>query len=277
MQTTLAKHPKSIVSWIEAYFQLHVPGRSKNTRLAKKADLGKFMKFYKSHLGHDKISAWVPALTIHFQQKLKKSVSHKTHRPYTAATINRILANLKHFARWAQQYQTFPAGDPLAGIRALPVEAKEREVLDHKTIKLIRRAYRWRQHHCHRQDQNPALEAVVFELLLGSDLRPGEILLLDVWQYDNQALYNVQRQKGRISKKIELHESICHVLDAFLASRQKRHQNDPLFVSRYQKRLSLKDIERICARLVKTALELYPEEISQLKLTPKIVRQTSLK
>ena len=180
---------------------------------------------------------------------------------------------LKHFARWVQQYQIFPAGDPLHGINLLPIESKEKKDLAHETIKFIRRAYRWRQHHCHRQDQNPALEAAVFELLLNSNLRPGELLMLDVWQYDNHALYQVRRHHGEMTKKIELPEEVYQMLDAFLASRQKRHQNDPLFISRYQKRLSLKDIERICTRLAKSVLELYPDEIKELKLIPKILYQ----
>ncbi len=89
-----AKNSKSIQSWIEAYFQLHVPGRSKHTRFAKEADLKKFLMFYQDHLGDDKLSHWVPALTLHFHQKLRKEVSQKTHRPYSAASINRLMAHL---------------------------------------------------------------------------------------------------------------------------------------------------------------------------------------
>jgi integrase/recombinase XerD len=103
----------SLVAWVGFYYHVHVNGSPLKTEQAKQRDLNKFLAFVTREVGHDHIDSWTPAVTKHFLQSLKNTVSGNTQQPYKATTINRILATVRHFAGWLHKQRPLLAATRL--------------------------------------------------------------------------------------------------------------------------------------------------------------------
>ena len=265
----------SLAAWSALYFQIHVLGSSPRTMEAKRRDLRRFLGFFSGAAGSDHIQAWTPAVSKAFQHHLEREPSPHTGRPYSPATVNRVLATVRHFGRWLNGQCPLLAGDPLAGVRDLAADNPDWRGLSDRRIMRLKSACEQRVHACRRQDQNPLLEAAVFYCLLYTGLREFELCSLDLGQYARRGFHDVRRKGRRVQKRIPLPKEARRWLDRYLDEKRGREPG-PLFITRYGGRLRPLEVQRICARLARQASAHLPED-QRFHFTPHMLRHTFLK
>lgn len=267
----------SLSAWLSYYYSVHVKGAPEKTEQAKQKDLSKFIQFFQNEVGHDHVDSWTPAVSKQFQKKLTKTISDKTGKPYKATSINRTMATVRHVGRWLYQQRPLLAGDPLAQVKDLQVDAPDWNGLSSRQLMRLKSACEQRIKGCTRKNQNPLMETALFYVLLGTGLRESEVVSLNIGQYQNKGLCDVLRHKSkRISKKIPLPQESREYLDQYLRTRKTAEQGEPLFISRYGARLQTLDVYRTCQRLLKQALAFLPEQ-ERFEFTPHKLRHTFLK
>ncbi|MGV8948675.1 MAG: tyrosine-type recombinase/integrase [Candidatus Paracaedibacter sp.] len=266
----------SLVAWAGFYYRVHVNGSPLKTEQAKQRDLNKFLAFVTREVGHDHIDSWTPAVTKHFLQSLKNTISENTQQPYKATTINRILATVRHFARWLHKQRPLQAGDPFVRISDIQTDAPDWNGLTSRQLMRLKSACEQRLILCTRKNQNPALEIAVFYLLLQTGLRESEVVSLNVHQYHHRGLHQVLRHKSkRVSTKVPLPSDAREFLEVYLKERHPE-PHEPLFLNRYGQRLTVQDVQRICNRILRQA-SVNLEEDDKFHFTPHKLRHTFLK
>lgn len=271
------KHRDSLTAWALLYFKIHVMGAPQKTQAAKQRDLEKFMAFFDSELGHEHLDGWTPAVTRRFQQSLIKSVSAYTTRGYAETTINRVMASLRHFARWLHQQRPLLAGDPFLGVKDRQLDEPAWLGLTEKQVLRLKAACEQRLKICGRKNQNPLLETAVFYVLLQTGLRESELVALNIEQYHHRGLHQVVRHKNkRVSFKVSLPKEAREFLERYLETREEPKPEEPLFLSRYGSRLAAQDVRRICQRLLQQA-SAYLGDSDKFRFTPHMLRHTFLK
>lgn len=108
------QHANSLLGWCSAYLALVVSGSSPATHEAKKRDLGLFLRFCGNIGVGDRVQLWVPSLSKSFQAEMLST--------YSAASVARTMATLKHFAKWLKERISLVAGDPMAGVQSIKLE-----------------------------------------------------------------------------------------------------------------------------------------------------------
>lgn len=267
----------SLPVWTQGYFQAHVVGAPVKTQQAKHSDLEKFLQFFKTEVGHYHIDGWTPVVTKQFQQSLLKTLSPITGKFYQEATVNRVLATVRHFGRWIHNQRPLLAGNPVQGMLDIQVDAPDWNGLTQQQVVYLKTACEQRIKTCQRADQNPLLESTIFYTLLQTGLRESELVSLNKGQYHHCGLHDVLRNKNkRVTKKILLPAETREFLDQYLKTRGETSDDAPLFVSRYGKRLATQDVRRICLRLLNQATAFLSAD-EKFKFTPHMLRHTFLK
>lgn len=193
-----------------------------------------------------------------------------------ATSINRVMATVRHFGRWLHKQRPLLAGDPLANVKDLTIDAPDWNGLTPRQLMRLKSACEQRIKSCTRKDQNPLLETAIFYTLLGSGLRESELVSLDVDQYHRKGLHEVVRHKSkRISKKVPLPQEAREFIEQYLTKREAQF-NESLFTNRYGKRLKELDVYCICQRVLKQALAFLPDG-KKFQFTPHKLRHTFLK
>ena len=95
----------SLAAWFTLYVELEAGANSENTLKAKKADLQAFLDYLLKVAGTDHPDQWTRSVTGGFLRHLEKEKRRPT-------TINRMLATVRHAARWIHGKRPFLAGDP---------------------------------------------------------------------------------------------------------------------------------------------------------------------
>jgi integrase/recombinase XerD len=257
-----AKSTQSLAGWCGAYLALVVNGSSISTLKAKERDLKLFLEFAQSIGANDRLQYWTPALSKSFQSTMLNT--------YSPATVSRIMATLRHFARWLKDRVHLAAGDPMQGVKSIKLDEPAWNGLSKKDLSQLKMAVDIRLAASKRKDQNPLLEAAVFYLLLYTGMRESELVNLNFGQYrDHNALIDVRRKGQRVSKKVPVPKDAAVYLDRYLLD-EVRNPDEPLFKTRGSNRLHRTDVNNICKRIS----ILTPDRI---KLTPHMLRHTFLK
>jgi site-specific recombinase XerD len=156
------------------YLATEVVGQSQATLDAKRRDLQRFLAFYHQLYGHDRPDEWCVSVT-------KAFLKHLLGQRFAQASLVRIYATLRHFARWLDRKfpGLFPLGCPTDGVKP-PVEptADRKGLTRLEAFRLLNAAQTLRVRPGPGTEQglrNPTLLAV----LLGSGLRISEVLELD--------------------------------------------------------------------------------------------------
>lgn len=266
----------SIYNWANKYFSLFVLNTPFHTQRAKKGDLDKFLCYFLATLNSSNPDSWTPSITRGFQNYLVKQKSSKTNEVYIAATINRILATIRHFGNWLTKERTLIAGNPFTGVKMIQVEEPSWNGLTTLELTRLKSACDTRMNACKKKNQNPLLEITVFYILLTTGLRESELAQLNYKQYYARGLHNVKRKGSKITKKIPLPSETREFLDQYLKTRENLKNDDPLIISRYKNRILTRDIARVCDRIANQAsAHLIADE--RIKLTPHMLRHTFLK
>ncbi|MFH1356739.1 MAG: tyrosine-type recombinase/integrase [bacterium] len=269
------KNTEFLTGWASLYFKIHVIGSPKKTEMAKKKDLSKFLDFYSREVGHDRVDSWTPAVTKQFQHELKNKISAFTNKPYKATTINRVMATVRHFGNWLHKQRPLLAGSPFHAVKDIQTDLPDWNGLTNRQIMRLKAACEQRLKSCQRADQNPVLEAAVFYILLHTGLRESELTSLNVSQYHHRGFHDVKRKGNRITKKVSVPSEAKEILDRYLEGRKLKN-NDPLFISRYKKRIAAQDVARICLRLSNQA-SAHLNKSEAFRLTPHMLRHNFLK
>lgn len=268
-------NPHSLRQWIHLYVQVHVVGAPAKTALAKRRDLDLFVRFIARAVGHDHVDGWTPAVSKQFQHELRSTVSARTQAPLEATTINRVMATVRHLARWLHKLRPLLAGDPMIGVKDIATDQPAWNGLTALQLMRLKSACEQRLSSCTRKNQNPLLESTVFHLLLHTGMRAHELSRLDLAQYHHRGLHGVKRKGARVSKKIPVPSEARDLLDRYV-NEHRGHAAGALLLSRYGRRLSTRDIARICDRLAQQAC-VHAQKPDRFSLTPHMLRHTFLK
>ena len=265
---------ESLTAWASIYFGVHVAGSSRKTELAKRRDLEKFLSFFQEGIGHDRVDAWTPSVSRHFQNFLTVS-GRNGGEPLKATSVNRTMATVRHFGRWLHKQRPLLAGDPLAGVKDLVVDPPDWSGLTDVQILRLKAACDQRLRLCARMNQSPGLEAAVFFVLLHTGLRAGELAALDLSQYHHRGFHDVLRKGKRVSKKVPLPGEARKWLDSYIEDERGREPG-ALLLGRYGDRITAQGVALICSRIARQASAHLSEE-ERVKLTPHMLRHSFLK
>jgi integrase/recombinase XerD len=271
------KNPNSLTGWISLYYHLSVKASSIKTQQSKSQDLNKFIRFYHDKTQSDNINYWILPITQQFQDYLKCQTSPITNQVYKATTINRIMATIKHFAKWLLTRHPLVDGDPATNVKFLTVDEPDWHGLKDEQIQAIEQVCQHRLKHCNHKFQNPELEAAIFYCLLHTGLRETELININKNQYYNAGFNNVGRKNKIITSFVPLPSTAIKYLDDYLKTRvnQPDEINNPLFLSKFNNRLSARNVRRICERLAKQANQYLLQE--NFHFSPHQLRHTFLK
>ncbi|MBN8828092.1 MAG: tyrosine-type recombinase/integrase [Sphingobacteriia bacterium] len=260
---------QSLSYWFELYFSTQVLGSPKETIGAKKKDIVKFLNYFQNNIKTNNIDYWTTSVTKAFQGFL-------LNVPYSATTINRIFATLRHAANWIQNQRPFLAGHPFTNIRDVAIDDPAWKGLTSIEITRLKVGCDHRLMICKRANQNAYLETAVFYILLHTGLREFELIGLNIDQYHSRGFHNVIRKGRKVTRKVHLPQEAREVLDKYLEKRSDIQPNEPLLVTKNGNRLNPRDVQRICNRIASQAsAQLSIEE--KIRLTPHMLRHTFLK
>jgi integrase/recombinase XerD len=204
----------------------------------------------------------------------KKGEWQRAGKPLSATSINRILATLRHFAKWLHGQHPFATGNPVASIRDIVTELPVWNGLTPREITCLKVACDQRLAICSRANQNPLLEMAVFYCLLFTGLRESKLAGLKAGQFYSRGFHEVERKGNKISRKVPIPQEAWERLDVYLKRRRGNLKlEDPLFISRYGNPLQPKDIYRIAERICNQA----NAQGNAIRLTPHMLRHTFLK
>lgn len=244
-------NPNSLAAWVAVYFRSHANRAAPKTLSAKRLDLERFLNFYFDTLGHDHVDAWVPELTRAFLHELREKPSPNTGKRLAPASIRRYLATVRHFARWAGERHQFPTA-PLQGVLSPRIRPPPPAQISRATLRRIWRACRDRVDDPHRRDQCPLLDAAVFQLLVSTDLRPRELVALDLDDYHSKGLHGAFRRGSQVRTKTWVPAEARRWLERYL-NEVRGPSRGPLFVTREGERFQSKGIRRLSQRIGATS------------------------
>ncbi|MCB1052506.1 MAG: tyrosine-type recombinase/integrase [Acidobacteria bacterium] len=215
--TSLSPPLRTLAEWASLYLQEFATG-SPATLKIKISDLQRFITWFETHSQDPQ--AWTPAKSQDFLNGL-------TLKPRTK---NRIRAHLMLFAKWLTQHLPFP-WDPLDGVSGTPVPTSDPKRLSPKDLKHIRKAMTtWFTKT--RSDRarfkpgktappakwaRPYRDQAIVELLLGTGLRVGALVDLDVCQFhfESQKLLSVV-EKGGVVRDVAMTSLAANAVKAYI-------------------------------------------------------------
>ena len=250
------------------YLVTEVAGQSSATLDAKRRDLQRFLTFYQDLYGHDRPDEWFVSVTKAFLKHLRKA-------KLAQATLARIYATVRHFARWLDRKfpALFPLGCPTDGVKP-PAEptADWKGLTQRDEVRLLGAAKALRLHPGTGTDQGLRNHALL-AALLWSGLRVSEVLQLDRDQYTGKGFTTVVVKGGFVRDVVPVQRDAHQVLDAWLE--QREDDALPLFITRTGRRLSRREAATIIRRIAAQANAHRPAE-ERIDVSPHILRHTFL-
>ena len=268
----------SIVYWVERYWTTKVLGSAAGTMRAKKDDLQLFFGFFQAVVGSEDPDYWTPSITKSFKGWLQKENPSKPKRShekaYAPTSINRILATLRHFARYVSENRPFEAGNPFDGVKDLAIKNPEWNGLEDLTLMRLRAALDQVSQLSTRASQMPLRNRAVFTMALNTGLRAFEIENLEFSQYLGKYLKNV-RGKGENYDDVYLSADARRELDQYI-EKERGRKPGPLFLTNRAGRMSRQQIDRFLRRIATHANAKLPKE-EQIHLHAHMLRHTGIK
>ena len=110
----------SMLHWVTEYWETRVLGSPAGTTRGKRDDLQLFLSFFTNVVASDYVDDWTPSLSKAFKAWLQNAdpkPPRKHEKAYAPSSINRMLATLRHFAKFIQESRKFEAGFPFEGVK----------------------------------------------------------------------------------------------------------------------------------------------------------------
>ena len=257
------------------YLKTEVGEQAKATFAAKRGDLQRFISFYQDLLGHEQPREWFVSVTKAFK-------SHLESAGLAQASIVRIFATVRHFARWLHRKipDLFPLGCPTDGVKAPAEPQTEWKGLSRRDeLRLLNAAQSLRSRKPRGTDQgfrNHALLAV----LLGSGLRISEVLSLRRSQYTGKGFIKVRVKGGHIRDTVPVQREARDVLNAYLEARKEAGEGEgldaPIFTTRTGRRMDRREATYALRRIADQA-NAHLSEKERIAVTPHVLRHTFLR
>lgn len=188
----LAIAPSLLARLAERYLREEVYGvQADATFRAKAHDLGSFVTWFTQHNAAAN-APWIKQDTVDYLKHLERDRR-------APATINRALATLKSFAKWAyEQPGDFLQlhGLPTRGVGAKAVAPPGCKKLSDAAVRRLVKAASLLTCIRTHANQRPWRDRAILAVLLHTGLRAHELAGLQMWQYTPKALVRVRR-KGR--------------------------------------------------------------------------------
>lgn len=274
---------ESLAAWFSLYLGIEV-GRpsaeepASHTFKAKRSDLERFLEYVTRTAGDDHPDGWTKSLSTGFLRDLKKQTSPRTGKPYAATTVDRVLATLRHAAKWIGQQRPFLAGNPMVGIK--DTAAKTRPAwkgLDEEKNEVTRMKSAAEQLKAinTRNNQRPYRNYALLLVGLNSALRPSELLALDLSQYDGTAFSNVTTKGNQTADRIPLGKEAREALDDYIEA-ERGEDEGPLFQSKSGKRLSIQKYDEALKSIAAQANSRLSSD-NHIHVSPHLLRHTALR
>jgi integrase/recombinase XerD len=190
-------------------------------------------------------------------------------------TINRVLATLRHCARWIHRQRPFLAGNPTERVADLNVDDPEWKGLRDIDITRLKAAAEQLVHLKRRRNQHPLRDHAIFQVLLRTGLRVSELLSLDLDQYLGKHFHNVKRKGRKVSRALFVAAEAREALDAYLDDERGRDPG-PLFQSRSGNRLARQNVDAALKAIAGQANARLPDD-QKIKLHAHVLRHTCLR
>ena len=275
---TINNEKDSLTYWLQRYWQTKVIGSPEGTMRAKHDDLLLFTNFFIAVIGSDAVDFWTPSVSKSFKAWLQKDSPKNPEREYEKAyaptSVNRMLATLRHFARFVNQHRAFEAGSPFDGVRDLAVKSPEWNGIKDISLMRLRAALDQVTQLSIRKDQMPLRNRAVFTLATNSGLRASEMVGLDLDQYQGKYLKNV-RGKGEQYDDVYLSVDVRDAFDVYI-EQERGHALGPLFLTNRGNRLLRRQVDRFLKQVAAQANSRLPED-EKIQLSAHQLRHTSVK
>jgi integrase len=188
------KLPDSLEAWMTQYLQLAVTGIRSDAVTSKIAlHLARFLQYFRTAYGHDRISTCLKRDIIAWQNQMQTE-------EFAHSTINNHLASLSSFCTWVSSHAPtlFPAGDPTKGVGELGLPPLEPRALNEDQVRSLKNLCdRLERFHLRKGRKptelvvkahaRPWRDRAIIYLLLSTGLRREEVIRLDLDQIEPQA------------------------------------------------------------------------------------------
>lgn len=258
----------SLVSWFNLYIGLEAGANAENTIQAKKRDLRSFLDFFIEATGDTEADFWTRSITADFLKRLQAEKRSPT-------TINRVLATLRHCAKWIHGRRPFLAGNPTERVQDVRVDDPEWKGLSDIEVTRLKAAAEQLIHIRKRRNQQPIRDRAVFLVLLRTGLRVSELLRLDLDQYQGKHFVNVTRKGRKVTRSVFVAQEAREALDDYLDNDRGRTPG-PLIMSRSGERLARQNVDAALKAISNQASARLPES-QRINLHAHILRHTCLR
>lgn len=237
--------------WVEQYFAYEVTTAASSQRVQRR-DLELFLSVIEMETGGDSRRAWSPRVSRLFLDALQKEVREDGRRRYSDRTINRILAHLKTFAKWAHKILPFPLGEPTEKIqtirvgnsleidRALTVQER-RKMLDTADL-LLRIGGESKDRARHGGGERPKRKGfrayrnrAVIYALIETGMRRAAVTRLDVDDIDARRKSVTVREKGGANHRYQISKEGLDAINDYIEHERKeddvKWQSPALFLA----------------------------------------------
>ncbi len=268
VQLVPSEQRDSLLAWCNLYLALEAGANSENTILAKTRDLNLFLNFFSETTKSDQADLWTRSITADFVKRLQGEKRNPT-------TINRVLATLRHCARWIHGRRPFLAGNPTERILDIRVDAPEWRGLRDIDITRLKAAAEQLVHVRRRRSQQPARDLAIFLVLLRTGLRVSELLRLDLDQYRGKHFHNVRRKGRQVSRAVFVAGQARQALDRYIDEVRGRRPR-PLFCTRSGARLARQNVDEALKAIADQANIRLPDD-QKIRLHAHLLRHTCLR
>jgi len=266
----LKKHaPQDLVALATFYYTAQVAGQARGTEEAKRRDISRFLAFYYDLFRHYHPRDWHAAVTRSF---LKSLLDDKR---LAQATVCRVYASVRHFARWAHKtVNPFPFGCPTDGVPPPEEPEGDWKGLTRQNELRLLSAARALQMNPGRGVNQGVRDYAVIAALLGTGLRVSELLGLDREQWDGHALTRVRIKGNRRIKAVPMTAEGRKAVEEWVKARGDAP--GPLFLTARRQRLGRKQVYEILKRVERQANAHLPVK-ERFTVSPHVLRHTFLR
>lgn len=265
----------SLTAWLSLYMKIDGEACAEQTRIAKTQDLERFLDYFTNVVGSDNKQLWTRSISEGFQKQLKKQRSKRTGRKLAPSTINRVFATLRTAAKWIHGHNPFPAGNPMHRISDLTMPEPSWQGLTDLQMVRMKAAADQLLTLSTAANQKPRRDFALFHVLFVTAMRVTELIQLDIDQYDDRYLTNVQRKGKTVTPKIFIVKTVREYLDNYI-KHERGDDPGPLFQTRTGKRFSIQQVDYVLKKLAGQANATLPAK-EHIDAHPHILRHTMLR
>lgn len=275
METTAAallprKKQDSLAAWFALYMGTQVGDSESNTFKAKKRDLEKFLGYLYEAVNTDHPDQWTKSITESFLSNLYKK------QDLAASTVNRVLATIKHCAKWIHTQRPFLVGNPCDAVKSIDQDDPDWHGLEAITVNRLKSAAEQLIAIQKRANQLPWRNQAILLLLLRTGIRSSELLGLKYPnQYKDGYLHNVKRKGKKVTKKIKVPAAARKAIEDYIEY-ERGTKPGPLFLTKNGQKLARQNLDDLLKAIAAHANSTLPLD-QRIHLSAHMFRHTSLR